>query len=444
MSNTIAALASGRAKSGVAVIRISGEDALKVAKKIFSFKENVKAVTPKMMYFGDINAGSFTDGGFLVYFKAPHSYTGEDVAEIHCHGGLSVVDGILNCVYQKGALPAGRGEFTKRAFLNGKFSLSSAEGLIDLINAESLAEIKSAQSLMREGLNGKINALLNRLTFLLAKIDADIDFPEEGLYKLERESIDNEINEIYDSLKKLAESYKTGQLIKNGVKIAIIGKPNVGKSSLLNAILNTEKAIVSDIPGTTRDVVEGSIEYGGLKYNFYDTAGLRESGDIIEQKGIERTKKAIEDCDLIYAVLDGSVKLSALDKKILKDTENLNRIVIVNKRDILCGGGFEAFADIFVSAKNSDNIDWLLTLTKQKTANIDFSQNFDYITNQRHYICINNALNCLENATGIKKQPLEILANILKNAWDYLGEITGKTVNEDIVSMIFEKFCVGK
>ena len=315
MSYDIAAVSTAPGVGGVAIIRVSGEGSLKIAEKMFKplGKTAVKDFEPYKMYVGNIDGGDFTDFGMCVYFKSPRSYTGEDMVEFHCHGGVAITRGILKRTFDLGAIPATRGEFTKRAFLNGKMSLASAEGLVDMINSESVGEVKAGYYLYREKLTAFVRGMQNKLKYALAYIDAGIDYPEEGVTEDNYDEILNSLNTVLAQISETISRYGTGRKIKQGVKVAIFGKPNTGKSSLLNALLDYDKAIVSSTAGTTRDAVEGEIDVKGVKFLFTDTAGVRSSDDEIESVGIKRAESAARRADIVVAVIDGSLPLSVVE-----------------------------------------------------------------------------------------------------------------------------------
>lgn len=444
MSDTIAAISTGLVPSGVAVIRISGKDSLAVAEKVFKpvGKTSVKNFEPNKMYVGEIVADGFTDFGMCVYFKSPKSFTGEDSVELHCHGGLAITKGILRSVLSSGARLATNGEFTKRAFMNGKLSLSSAEGLIDMINSESESGVKAGYYLYREKLTAETERLQNLLTDALSEIDADMDFPEEDLDVKSRETAERILKEVTEKISALLKTYRGGRIIKDGVKVAIAGKPNTGKSSLLNALLDYDKAIVSSVAGTTRDVVEGKISYNGVNFFFFDTAGIRESGDEIEQIGVGLSKKITDSADLVIFVVDGS-DISSDDEEIYKEIKDKNLLVVLNKSD---KGEFSyEKADIKVSAKEKINLDELKELIYNKTVGNGIDLNGDFICEERHFEALKKAYESLSYAlSSVNTLPLDLLSVDVKNGWDALGEISGKTASEEIIDNIFSKFCVGK
>ncbi len=444
MEENISAISTAPLASGVAIIRISGNSPLSVAEKMFKCKTPVADFEPYKMYVGTIDGGSLKDFGMCVYFKAPKSYTGEDMVEFHCHGGVAISRAILKKTIELGCRLAERGEFTRRAFLNGKMSLSSCEGLIDMINAESESQAKMGFYLYREKLLKKIISIQENLKYVLALIDANIDYPEEDIEFAEYDKIKSSLNDAKNQIISLLNSYNGASKLKTGVNIAICGKPNAGKSSILNAILDCDKAIVTNIEGTTRDVVEGSKIIDDIKFNFYDTAGIRESDNVIEQIGIEKSKKIIDTADIVLLVLDGENGLTETDKELLDTLKDKNLIIVVNKLDNLYGT-YENLGDIFVSAKTGENIVKLEKLIVEKANVSAISVDGDFLTEERHYIALQNAVNYLDKALStIEMYPLDLVSVDIKSAWRELGLISGETCDEAVISEIFAKFCVGK
>ena len=442
-NDNIAAISTALAPAGVAVIRISGNSPLCVAEKMFkpAGKTVVSDFEPNKMYAGEIVADGFSDFGMCVYFKAPKSFTGEDTVEFHSHGGVAIALGILRKILSLGARLAENGEFTKRAFLNGKLSLASAEGLIDMINSESVSGVKAGYSLYRERLTAKVSAIQEKLTAALSQIDADMDFPEEGLEETSREQVNKTLEEVIAETDGIISTFRTGRRLVSGVKIAICGKPNVGKSSLLNALLDYDKAIVSDTAGTTRDVVEGSIDISGVRFNFYDTAGIRKAESDIENLGVMLSEKTAKTSDLILFVMSAA-GTNGEDEKVYDIIKDLPHITVINKSDT--GNYKDARADIYISAKTGEGFDRLRQLIYDKTVGkVDI--NGDFLCEERHYFALKNARDKLAAAKqAVKITPLDILSVDILAGWQYLGEISGKTAGEDIIDDIFSRFCVGK
>lgn len=434
MNDVISAISTAAGTGGVAIIRLSGAGSLAIAEKMFAPAGKIKDFQPNVMYAGNIDGGDFTDFGMCVYFRAPKSFTGEDVVEFHCHGGVRIARGILSRTISLGARAAEKGEYTKRAFINGKLSLSSAEGMIDMINAESLASLRAGSMLYGEKLTTEIKELQSALTDILAEIAADSDYPEEDLDGLNAEKIHASIEEAAKKLKKLSSTYACGKKIKDGVTVAICGKPNTGKSSLLNALLGYDKAIVSDEAGTTRDAVEGDLQINGVKYNLVDTAGIRERAGMVESIGIDRAKKIITSADVVVSVTDGNGEA-------VPDGVTGSIIRVFNKCDL---SSPEGEFDAVVSAKTGAGLEELKGLIAEKTVG-ELTLDKAYIIEERHYSALLRAEQSLNSAienVGIFTP--DILAIDIKDAWDSLGEITGETANEQIINTVFEKFCVGK
>ncbi len=443
-NDNIAAISTALGAAGVAVIRISGKAPLEIAEKIFCPLERifVRDFIPNKMYVGEIKTEKFSDYGMCVFFKSPKSFTGEDTVEFHCHGGVAITKGILQEILKNGARLADNGEFTRRAFINGKLSLSSAEGLIDMINAESLSGVKAGFSLYREKLTCKICELQDKITQVLSSIDVDMDYPEENLDKLSQNTLIENLTSVNQEITQLLSTFKTGRVLKNGVNVAICGKPNTGKSSILNALLNADKAIVSDIAGTTRDVVEGSLDIEGVRFNFYDTAGIRESDDKIEEIGVKRSKKLLDSADLVLLVLDGS-DVGEEDEEIFELVKEKNVLTVLNKLDK--GEFFDERAEIKTSALKGDNIEELKKLIFEKTVGNGVDYNGDFLSEERHYEALKRAKEKFEFALSmVDSVPLDMVSIDIKDGWDALGEISGKTATEEIINDIFSRFCVGK
>ena len=445
MEENIAAIATAPGKGGVAIIRISGKSPLAIAEKMFApiGKKKVSEFEPYRMYPGTIDAGGFSDYGLCVYFKGPASYTGEDIVEFQCHGGENVARGILKQTFRLGAKPAGRGEFTKRAFLNGKLSLASAEGVADMINGESEAEVKAGFLLYSEKLTDKVRAIQAELKYLLAGIDVSVDYPEEDIEEQHIAEIKVELTKIADKLATLKSGYAVGKKIKSGVTVAICGKPNTGKSSLLNRLLGYDKAIVSGVAGTTRDAVEGVLEIEGRKFNLYDTAGVRESADAIENIGIERAESIIRSADVAVFVVDLLQGIDEEDARVLEMLQGKPIIKVVNKVDVL-QDDTDSDADVYTSAVTGAGIERLKKLLFEKSFG-ERSEDSAFLIEERHYGALCRAEDSLKKAIrACECHPLDLIGIDVKEAWDSLGEITGETATEAIIEEIFSKFCVGK
>jgi tRNA modification GTPase len=445
LENNIAAIATPAGKGGVAIIRISGKSPLDIAGKMFTpvGKVKVQDFEPYRMYPGQIDGGNFTDYGLCVYFRAPNSYTGEDIIEFQCHGGENVARGILRQAFRNGAKPAGRGEFTKRAFLNGKLSLASAEGVADMINGESDAEVKAGYLLYSEKLTNKVRDLQSRLKTLLAGIDVSVDYPEEDIEEQHVAELKIALQGLYAEASALAAGYAVGKKIKAGVTVAICGKPNTGKSSLLNRLLGYDKAIVSNVAGTTRDAVEGVLEIDGRKFNIYDTAGVRESGDMIENIGIERAESIMRSADVAVFVADYANGVDEEDARVLQMLVGKPLIKVFNKVD-LTSDATDTDADVHTSAVTGAGIERLKELLYEKSFGAR-GEDAAFLIEERHHDALQRSIDSLKRAIfACGMQPLDLIGIDVKEAWDALGEITGETATEAIIEEIFAKFCVGK
>lgn len=441
--DTIAQISTPLGSGGISVIRISGKDSLGIAKSVFKFKYEPEAIQPRYMYFGNINYKDFTEQCLMVYFKAPFSYTGEDVVEFQCHGGEYLTRQILNACLDAGARLAENGEFTKQAFINGKISLEQAESVIDMINATSDAELKATSRILKGELFNKISSLQQQIKDAIINLEVSIDYPEHDDEALGVDNLLNVLTNTKTTLQELIKTSQNGKLISSGINVAIVGKPNVGKSSLLNALVGEDRAIVTSIKGTTRDTICESISHNGLKINFVDTAGIRESDDEVEKIGIQKSKEALANSNLVLAVFDGSSDLDSEDKEILELIRDYKTIVIINKTDI--AKNVTQLKGIEISALNKQNINEI----KDKIINTAINEKIDFssliITNERHIQALKDALNKTNDLIEeCKNQTIDILDMLAKDLWQTLGKITGETENEDIISGIFAKFCLGK
>ena len=429
MDDLISAIATAVGAGGIAVVRMSGRGALSVARKMFSRKGEFQ---PNYMYAGEIDAGTFRDYGMCVYFRAPKSFTGEDVVEFHCHGGTEIARGILKRTLELGARLAERGEFTKRAYLNGKLSLSAAEGVGEMIAASSEAQVRAGYLLYNEKLTSLGTALQRKLSHCLAEVDADLDYPEEDLNASSRAEIVATLREVGQELAALLSQYAAGRKIRSGVSVALVGAPNAGKSSLLNALLGYERAIVSDVAGTTRDVVEGTLEIEGVNFRITDTAGLRESADAIEREGVRRAREAMKGADVIVWLKE--------DGEVPEFPEGTPVITVGAKSDL----ARREDCDIVLSSYTGEGLDALRRLLYER----GFGRENDgaYLLSERHYRAAQAAHEAVKEALASAEGglPPELYAEDIRRAWETLGTLSGETASEAIVTEIFEKFCVGK
>lgn len=454
---TIAAIGTSLSNSGISIIRISGKDSLNVINKIF--KSNYELEPNKIIFGKIIENEHVLDNVLVSYFKSPKSFTGEDVCEINCHGGVQITKQILELVLKNGANLAEPGEFSKRAFLNGKMDLLQAESVISLINAKTKVQTKIAARELEGELSNKIKEIRVKLVELLAQIEVSIDYPEYDYDEVENKNILKLVNDVKLELKKIVDTYDQGKYIKEGVNVAILGKPNVGKSSLLNKLAKVEKAIVTDIPGTTRDIVEETINIGDFILNIYDTAGIRETDDIIEKIGVEKSIKKLEEVDLVIYMLNAEEKISKSDFETLSKIQNkgLKYITVINKMDKLQKSKFDinlkelkriGVEDIIkLSIYTEEGIEELKNVIK----NIFEKNDFDFeheliITNQRHKDLLIKSIYCLNEIDDEiqANKTVDVVEIYIKKATKNLGEIIGADVSQDIIDKIFEKFCLGK
>lgn len=440
---TIVALSTPTGVGAICIVRMSGKDAVKIADTVFSNikKQSPSSFEPRKLELGTLKTTKFKEQILCVVFKAPFSFTGEDLVEFQCHGGTKIAEGVVETCIEHGAQMAQPGEFTKRAFLNGKINLSMAEGMMDMINAQSDAEIRAGFTLL-EGELGKISKQSQeQLVDLLSNIEVSFDYPEEDIEYITKNQTEKTLKEIKTKLDDLIKTEKTGKQISNGVNLLILGEPNVGKSSLLNALTGTERAIVTPIAGTTRDTIEQMLEINGVKFNIIDTAGIHQTEDIVENIGINKAKEKIKSADLVLVLVDASKKQNEKDSEILNLTSKSNRIIVGNKMD-LTSSPFQQ-ADVYISTNNKKDIDNLKQLIYDKTINNQIT-NGVVITNLRHLDALKRASHHLDDALKSMQNSLDLISIDIKSAYSALGEITGNTTGEDIIDAIFSKFCLGK
>lgn len=444
MNDIIVAISTPMGRGAISIVRMSGQNCLNIAKLFFSStKLDYKKITPNMLYLGNFKIADSCEKCFMVYFKAPNSYTGEDIVEFQIHGGILLSQKVMETLISAGARLANAGEFSQRAFENGKISLDEAESIIGEINAESESELKANLNLAQGKLKEKIETLQGNLMLQLAQIEATLDYPEEDFEKTVKDEIFSSIEMVKQDLELYVKQADSLKYINNGVNIAIVGSPNVGKSSILNALIGQDKAIVTEIAGTTRDIVNESIFYNGIKFNFIDTAGIRESADKVEKIGIEKSQKSIETADIVLCVLDASRKLNEQDKKILNKVKHYRHIIVVNKTDksrVL----EKINNEMTVSAVTEKGIEEL----KSSIYNMVIDKNIDFgkimVSNERQANTLTEGLKICTSILNSKNESMDIIAMLIKNLWNCLGKITGQCENESIIDLIFSKFCLGK
>lgn len=459
MSDTITAIGTPLGEGGIGIVRISGTDSKKILKEIFEPISgwDESDITPKKMMFGriiDRDDNKYIDEILAVFMKGPSSYTGEDVVELNCHGSNISLQRTLDLVIKKGARLSEKGEFTKRAFLNGRIDLSQAEAVMDLISAKSEKVFDLALNQMEGKLSGVIADIRNMQMDLLVDIAVNIEYPEEDIEEITYEEFIIRADKIAEKIQRLISTADAGRMIKEGLKICIVGRPNVGKSSLMNALLGENRAIVTDIPGTTRDTISEDIIISGIPCKIIDTAGIRDTEDRIEQIGIEKTKNAFNNSDLIIFLCEGNVDLKEEDKEILSIIDKRNALILINKQDLGVKIKEEEIKSFCPNAivlntaiTEGKGIEEIKESIRSMVMNdkISFSENI-IVTNARHKGLLENALK--EINEGIKmaklREALDFIEFNVRASWLSLGEIIGETVAEDIVDTIFQRFCLGK
>lgn len=451
--STISAIATPNAIGGISVIRISGESAISVANSIFKSVKKPVSMEGYTCAYGRIydDNNQLIDDVVLSVFKSPKSYTGEDVVEISCHGGKFVTKQILRLILSKGVRLAEAGEFTKRAFLNGKMDLNQAENVINIISADGKSQLKYANSL-REGANfKKVKEISKQITSILGDLSAWADYPEDDVPMVNPMEVLSQTKKILSTLENISFSYDDGRIIREGINTVIVGKPNVGKSTLMNCLSGFERSIVTDIAGTTRDVIEETVRIGDLTLRLSDTAGIRDTSDIVEKMGVDIAKKRLDEADLIIAMFDGSTPLDSNDFDLIQSVKDKNTIAVVNKTDIAIDGIFDTIQQRFkyaieVSAKNLIGLDFLTNTLNEMflLENIDIDSGL--LANERQKNCIDNSIDALKNCIHGLEMGLNLDAITIDfdEALSYLLELTGESVSETVVNEIFSRFCVGK
>ena len=451
--DTICAVATAAGSAGISILRLSGKDALAVARRVFFTKSELR---PRYFALGKVMDGAaLIDQALGVYFAAPASYTGEDVFESHCHGGQVATQLTLELLLKNGARPAEPGEFTKRAFLNGKIDLSEAEAVADHIGSLSEEGAKRAARQMSGELSEKIRAMQDALSDILAEMEAGIEYPEEDLEdQIAGEALPR-LQALHAQAEALSRSFRQGRAVREGIEVALCGRPNAGKSSLLNAIFGEERAIVSNIPGTTRDVISGHYTHRGLALRFLDTAGIRQTEDAIERMGVERSHTAIENAGVAVVLMDGAAPLSEEDEQAIRlaKQSQASMIAVLSKADLpQAAGVFQQAQELAgqqplrISAKTGEGIPALLDRIYQQAVGSARLSEGVLITNARHAHALRMAqASLLEAISAMERgEDLDCITIDLNEAWMRLGEITGQTVGEEIIDRIFNKFCLGK
>ncbi len=435
---TIAAISTPLGAGAIGIVRLSGEQSLSIALRFFhcSGVEKEEDVTPNVLRLGSFVGGSIREKCMMVYFRAPKSYTGEDIVEFQLHGGAYLVERVLETLIGAGAKMAAPGEFTRRAFFNGKVTLDEAEGVAQMINAESEAELREAYSLMSGRFHARIDELISELTKVLSTLEASLDYPEEMAEETDDAIRRAEI--VREKMQALLSSFRTGKLIKNGITVAIVGKTNVGKSSLLNSVLGFSRAIVTDVHGTTRDVIEQSMVHKGVKINFQDTAGLRTTRDLVENIGIERSLQAARGADIVLYVMESNGDLDETEYSEIRGFSK--RVILVNNKIDVYGN---ASSGVNVSAKTGEGVEVLLdeivraTLGEKRAA--------DSLTEERHADCLRRALKSLDEAlSSCGSAASECVLVDFRESINALYEIGGGNATESIINDVFSRFCVGK
>lgn len=456
--DTISAVITALGEGAVGIVRISGADALATAEKIFKSRSGKKLSEYQhhTLVYGHVTDvdGTMVDEVLCVYMQAPHSYTAEDVVEIQSHGGIQSLKKILALTYQNGARPAEAGEFTKRAFLNGRIDLTQAEAVMDIIRSRSEASLKLAVRQQNGQLAQELRKLRSKMLDVVINLEAVIDYPEEDIEDVTFDTVAGSIANTAAGIENLLAHAHTGKILREGLRTAIVGRPNVGKSSLLNALLKEERAIVSEYAGTTRDVIEEQLLLDGVPLVLADTAGIRKTEDYVEQIGVEKSRRLLQDAELVICVVDGSEGLTAEDEEILQAASEKPCVIIVNKSDLEIDTTLQQLQERFgidkvmpLSARTNEGIDrfaaWLKNYVYGSEGTLS---NGVYVQNARHEELLRQALQSLQDAQRAAQErlPYDCIVIDVRNAIDLLGEITGDTVQDEIINEIFARFCIGK
>lgn len=448
MNDTIAAISTALGVGAISIIRVSGDKSIEIVNKIFD-KDLEKVKSHTIVYGHIVDNENIIDEVLVSVMKSPKTFTTEDVIEINCHGGIATTNKVLELLLKNGARMAEAGEFTKRAFLNGRIDLLEAEGVMDLIDSKTEASRKLAMSALSGNVSRMISNLRNQMIEIITNIEVNIDYPEyEDILVVTTDMINSSITSLEEKLIKILKEAENGKIIKNGINTLIIGRPNVGKSSLLNKLLNEEKAIVTDIEGTTRDIVEGNISLDGIELNIIDTAGIRKTDNIVEQIGVNRSLSLIDKADLIILVLNNNEKLTEDDYKLLDSTNDKKRIIFINKNDlqkninldIVDNVVYGSTMQIFGINALKDKIKELFNMEEIEKGD------FNYLSNARHIATIHECISVVESIKeGLKNGlPIDILEIDIKKIWELLGNLIGESYDEELLDNLFSRFCLGK
>lgn len=451
MNDTIAAISTTIGVGAISIIRVSGPESIKIVNKIFKEKDLEKVESHTIHYGHIVYKDEIQDEVLVTIMKSPKTFTTEDVVELNCHGSIAVTKKILEILLTLGCRLAEPGEFTKRAFLNGRIDLLEAEGVMDLINSKSESEKKLALNQIGGKVSNLIKNLRQKILEVLANIEVKIDYPEyEDIEDVTYNDLNNNIIEVEEEIKRIIKESENGKIIKEGIKTAIIGRPNVGKSSILNNLLEEEKAIVTDIEGTTRDTVEGSIVINGIILDLIDTAGIRKTEDKVERIGVNKSLQTIEKADLILFVLNNNEKLTEYDKEILEKIKEKNHIIIINKIDLENKLEINQLKEeniVKISALNDNNLEELKNkIIEMYNLEELESKDATYLTNARGLSLLKQAQEIISDIKlGIEtRQPIDMIEIDLKRVWELLGEITGETYQDELINQLFSQFCLGK
>ena len=456
MDDTIAAVATAYGEGGIGIIRISGEKSLDILEEIFEF-HGIEEIVNRRMTYGKIvdrDNGQTIDEVLAVYMKGPATYTAEDVVEINCHGSTVSLRKTLSLVLRKGARLAEPGEFTKRAFLNGRIDLSQAEAVIDVVKAKTDKSFDVALSQLEGGLSSYIRDIRQNLLDLLVDITVNIDYPDEDIEEITYDKLEINIKQIGDMIKKLLSTASSGRMIREGIRVAIAGKPNVGKSSLMNGLLRETRAIVTEIPGTTRDTIEEALSIRNIPVYLIDTAGIRETSDKVEKLGIEKSKEAFNNADFIIFIMDGSEEISSEDEEIIEYLKERKCLVLINKKDleqkidsVQIRNMLPNSQIIKTSLINGDGIEEIENAVEELVYGGEITQSESMMVNNvRHINLLTDSCNSLEDALqmAVNREALDFIEIDVKNAYELTGEIIGESVNDDIINEVFARFCLGK